>query len=337
MEPKVSIIILNWNGWEDTVECLESLFQINYTNYNVVLVDNHSEDNSIEKIKEYSKGLIQVPSEFYNYNLDNKPLKIVNALEDPLSTDKNSLILIENDENYGFAEGNNIGIDYAMKTLNPDYILLLNNDTVVDKYFLNELIKIGESNQDIGFIGPKTLFYDIEDVIQEAGGGYVDFKHCKIEEIGFKDADDGTLDFYIEPDYIGGACLLVKREVVDKIGKLDPKYFMYWEDVDWCITGREKGYKCVYAYKSRILHKYGSSSENYFKMYYLSRNRVYFIRKHTTRTEYMKFLSYFIPFILFESTYQLLRKRDVHMSRSFFMGLVNGFRMTPPSQKEPEP
>jgi GT2 family glycosyltransferase len=334
MEPKVSIILLNLNVWEDTVECLESLFQIDYTNYNVVLVDNHSDDDSIEKIKEYSKGGIQVRSEFYDYNLDNKPLTIVNALESTSTTDNNSIILIENDENYGFAIGNNVGIEYAMKTLKPDYILLLNNDTVVDKYFLDELIKVGESSQDIGFIGPKTLFYDEEDVIQEAGGGDVDYKHCKVEEIGFKEVDDGTLDFYIEPDYIGGACLLVKQEVVDKIGPLDPKYFMYWEDVDWCITGRENGYKCAYAYKSRIWHKYGSSSENYFKMYYLNRNRLYFMRKHTTRLEYMRFLSYFIPYILFESIYQLLRKRDVHMSRSFFMGMVNGFRIASPSRKK---
>ena len=92
---------------------------------------------------------------------------------------------------------------------------------------------------------------------------------------------------------------------------------MYWEDVDWCTTGQENGYKCAYAYKSGIWHKYGSSSENYFKMYYLNRNRLYYMRKHATGSQYLSFLGYFIPYILFESIYQLIRKRNVHMSNHF--------------------
>ncbi|MCE5214153.1 MAG: glycosyltransferase, partial [Methanobacterium sp.] len=102
--PKVTIVIVNWNGWEDTIECLKSLYHVNYTNFNIIIVDNHSQDDSVKKIKDY---------------IENK-----------------KLILIVNDENYGFAEGNNIGIRYAQKNFNPDYILLLNNDTIVDKEFL---------------------------------------------------------------------------------------------------------------------------------------------------------------------------------------------------------
>ena len=329
MEPKVSIIILNWNGWEDTIECLESIFQIEYTNYTVVLVDNNSQDESIEKIREYSRGEIQVRSQFNGYDENNKPITMVEPQRSSNIPANKSLVLIENNENYGFAGGNNVGIDYAMNQLNTDYVLLLNNDTVVDKYFLKELIEVSESDNKIGFTGPKTLFYNKQDVIQEAGGGNVDLKHCKVNEIGFNEVDDGTLDFYIEPDYIGGACILVKGHVIDKIGSLDSKYFMYWEDVDWCTTGKENGYKCAYAYKSRIWHKYGSSSENPFKMYYLNRNRLYYMRKHATGSQYLRFLSYFIPYILFESIYQLIRRRNVHMSRSFFMGMIHGFRLTP--------
>ncbi len=327
MQPKVSIIILNWNGWEDTIECLESIYQINYRNYNVVLVDNNSEDNSLERIKAYLNGDIPIRSEFYEYKSDNKPINVVESKNEVEEIEFKDLILIKNPENYGFAGGNNIGIHYAMKHLKPDYLLLLNNDTVVDINFLTELVKTGDSRENIGFIGPKTLFYDKNDIIQEAGGGDIDYRHCKVEEIGFNDVDDGSLDYYIEPDYIGGACLLVKSKVLEKIGALDPNYFMYWEDVDWCITGLENGYKSAYEYKSVIWHKYGSSSENEFKMYYLNRNRLYFMRKHVKGSDYLKFLSYFVPFILFESMYQLVRKKDQKMARAFFMGMIDGFMM----------
>src|ERR1700690_2923308 len=139
--PKVSVIILNWNGWKDTIECLESLYQIDYPNYDIILVDNHSEDDSIQKIRDYCEGKIRPKSTFYNYNQENKPIQIFEytqkEIEKDLQTNKSKgyqdlssdkkLILIKNDKNYGFAEGNNVGIRYSLKTLNPQYILLLNN------------------------------------------------------------------------------------------------------------------------------------------------------------------------------------------------------------------
>ena len=153
--PKVSIIILNWNGWKDTLECLESLYQINYPNYDVIVIDNGSEDESIKKIREYCKGKIETKSDFFEYSEDNKPIKIFEFKEEELETKKTinnefsslspnkRLILIKNHKNYGFAEGSNIGIRFALKSFNSDYILLLNNDTVVDKTFLTELVICG--------------------------------------------------------------------------------------------------------------------------------------------------------------------------------------------------
>jgi GT2 family glycosyltransferase len=331
MEPKVSIILLNWNGWEDSIECLESIYQIKYPNYNVILVDNNSEDESIDKIHDYCNGKITVESEFFEYKPNNKPIEIIKAETDKKGQPStNSLILIENTKNYGFAEGNNIGIKYALKSLKTEYVLLLNNDTVVDENFLDELIKMGESDEKIGLIGPKTLFYDKKDTLQEAGGGNVDLIHCQVHEIGFNAVDDGSYNKYLEPDYIGGACLLIKKSVINEVGLLDSNYFMYWEDVDWCFTSHEYGYKCSYAYKSMIWHKYGTSSENYFKMYYLNRNRLYFMRKHASRSQYLQFLAYYIPYIIFESFYQLIRRRDVDMYHSYSRGLMDGFKMIPP-------
>jgi GT2 family glycosyltransferase len=326
MEPKVSIILLNWNGSEDTIECLESLYQIKYSNYNVILVDNHSEDDSLKRIKEYLLGDLAIRSEFYEYDTTNKPIKLAENGDFP-GTGNESLILIKNSENLGFAAGNNVGINYALEELNPDYVLLLNNDTVVDKNFLNEMVKTAESKPEIGFVGAKILFYDRKDIIQEAGGGNVDYRHAGVEEIGFNEVDDGSLDTYIEPDFIGGACMLVKTEVIKKIGGLDESYFMYWEDVDWCTTGLENGYKLAYQYRAVLWHKYGASSENTFKMYYLNRNRLYFMRKHSKGMKYLKFLAYFIPFILFESIYQLIRKFDSEMAKAHFYSMLDGFKL----------
>jgi len=311
--PKVSVIILNWNGWQDTLECLESIYQISYSNYDVVLVDNNSTDDSIEKIKNYCKGQLEIESKYLSYQRKNKPITIIEYKEEEVKTINSQnysliieanktkiLYLIKNPKNYGFAKGNNIGIDYALKILDPDYILLLNNDTVVDPEFMLELVLTGESNDKIGFVGAKTYFYNHENVLQAAGGGDVDFKHGIVNEIASNIVDNGDYDSYIEIDFVGGVCLMCKRGVIDTIGLLNPLYFMYWEDVNWCLKGLKYGYKSVYAFKSRIWHKYGTSSESDFKIYYLNRNRIYTIKEYAEKKGFHLFhnLLFFLPFMV---------------------------------------
>ena len=337
MIPLVSIIILNWNNWRDTLECLESIYQITYTDYNVIIVDNNSQDQSLQKIKDYCNGRIKVQSEFFQYQTWNKPIKLIEYTNQESEKESNQkknlnpqyrkLFLIENDGNYGFAEGNNIGIRFALKNLKSDYILLLNNDTVVDPEFLNELIVTAESEEKIGFVGPKTYYYDKSNRIQAAGGGNIDFQRGESHEIGFNQEDNGSLDQLMELDYVGGVCLLVKASVIEEIGLMDTNYFMYWEDVDWCFNGREADYKSVYTFKSKIWHKYGASSKNYFKTYYHNRNRLYFVRKHASKTVYHKFLSYYLKEVLIESGYQLIYRRDWPMFKSLFTGTIDGLRI----------
>jgi GT2 family glycosyltransferase len=338
-EPRVSVIILNWNGWKDTLECLESLYQVNYLNYDVVLVDNYSTDNSIKKIYEYTKGDLNVEGKFFKYNPDNKPIKIIEYTEDEafkLKPDLESpgdnspnrvLNLIKNIANHGFAEGNNIGIRYALKILNPDYLLLLNNDTIVDPDFMTELVKIGEEHEDVGFVGAKTYFYNQKNMMQAAGGGNIDFKHGIVNELASNTRDNGEFDRYIEMDYVGGACLMCKREVVKSIGALNSKFFMYWEDVNWCLNGRENGYKSAYAFKSRIWHKYGTSSQSHFKIYYLNRNRIFVISEYALRSEYQYFLLYFFLYRLWvEGLEYILKQRDTKKFKCLFKGAFDGLR-----------
>jgi len=281
MSPTITIILINWNGWKDTIECLESLYQIKYRYYNVVLVDNASEDDSILKIKEYCKGNRQIESDFFNYNQSAKPIEIFEYNEEEsekgiidedylaLSTNKR-LILIKNSKNYGFAEGNNVGMRYALKTLQSDYILLLNNDTVVAKDFLTEMINVGESNKKSGILGPKTYFYDFKgrkDVICFAGGS-LNMKMGESQSLGFSEVDNGQHDDLREVKYVEGSCLLVKKEVIEKIGFLDTRYFAYWEETDFCIRGLNAGYKSIYVPTSKIWHKVSASFNNPIKIYY---------------------------------------------------------------------
>jgi GT2 family glycosyltransferase len=274
MNPRVTVVLLNWNGWKDTIECLESLYQIDYPNYDIVLVDNDSKDDSIERITAYCEAQIKPKSNFYSYKSDNKPIQIFEFTKKETETGKaiesnyNSLsadqrlILIKNDKNYGFAEGNNIGIRYALNYLNPTYILLLNNDTVVDSHFLTELVKTGESNDKIAIVGPKTFFYDFNgknNVIWSVGG-VVDLSRYP----GYHDIEMGHNNPPIdgnntmEVGWVSGAVMLIKTEMLP--GKLlNSEFFFGCEDADLCIEMDKKGYKIVTNLKSIVWHKAGVS------------------------------------------------------------------------------
>ena len=243
MNGKVAIIILNWNGWKDTIECLESLYQITYPDYDVIIVDNGSEDESIEKIKEYCGGKIKVESTFFEYDPDNKPIKIVEYTREEAEAgggkekeirdwpSNRKLIIIKNEKNYGFAEGNNIGMRYALKALNlnPDYIWLLNNDTVADKEFLGELVKAGMSYGRIGICRAKLLKMHNPKIIDSTG--HI-LRMGRVVDRGTRKIDKGQYDN--KTDVIGAmaAACLYKREMLEDIGLFDRSFFTVYEDAE---------------------------------------------------------------------------------------------------------
>jgi GT2 family glycosyltransferase len=302
--PHIAILILNWNGWEDTIECLESIYQITYSNYDVIVIDNGSYDESIQKIKEYCNGKVPIKSEFITFDPSNKPIQIFEYTEEDIEThDSNHFVqnnlcsnkkirIIRNKKNYGFAEGNNIGMRFALRFLNPDYVLLLNNDTVVDKNFLNELINVMESSSVLGFAGPKIYYYDKNNLINFAGGK-VNFWKGKAYHIGINKIDRGQYNNIKFVDYVNGACLLSKVELIKKIGLLDPKYFTYWEETDWCIRGYRNNYRSLYIPKAIIWHKVAKSNINKNNIYYMVRNMFWFMKKNANRYHYCSFILYF--------------------------------------------
>jgi len=307
MISKVSIIILNWNGWEDTIECLESIYQIAYPLYDIIVVDNGSKDDSIQKIKDYAEGKIKVESQFFDYSPDNKPLDLkefskseldssvsIKKTIDSLAPSKN-LIIIENDDNYGFAEGNNIGIRFALNNLNPDYVLLLNNDAVVDPYFLNELIMVAESDPLLGILGPTVYEYKSPQVIQSAGAKIY---WNKGEVINLTPHENKYSDEPENVDSVIGCALLTKSELFYKIGYLNKDYFAYLEETEWCVRAYKASYKIVYVPKGKVWHKGGATSNKItgFTLYHHTRNKFWFMKEHSSKKQYFSFLVYFFGF-----------------------------------------
>lgn len=255
---KIFIIILNWNGKKDTLECLDSLGELRSMNYEsrIVVVDNGSDDGSVEVIhKDYPE-----------------------------------VILLENKENLGFAEGNNVGIRYALEN-GADYVILLNNDTLVDKNLVNELLKVMESDSQTGVLSPKIYFapgFEFhKDRYQENergkviwyAGGEMDWQNILGSHRGVDGVDNGQYNHEEQTDYATGCCMMVKREIFEKVGLLDKKYYLYYEDVDFCERAKRCGYKVAYVPKAIVWHKNAGSSGkpgSPVHEYYQTRNRLLF-------------------------------------------------------------
>jgi hypothetical protein len=292
MNPKVFILILNWNGKNDTLECLNSLKKITYKNYKIVIVDNGSKDDSVREIKK---------------NFPN-------------------VKIIQNHKNLGFAEGSNVGIRYALKN-KADYVLLLNNDTIVDRKFLSEMIKVAESDEKIGIVCSKVYFYSKPRVLQYAGLKF-NFKKGKSILLGYNEKDIGQFDKIREADFCGGACMLVKKDVFEKIGLFDKNYFAYFEDNDFGFRARNEDYKIALCLKAKIWHKVSASSggqSNPFKEYYMNRNRIIFMKKYSTNWQFSRFLVYFCFESIIASA-MFLKMGIFDMLKSKIKGIFNGVK-----------
>lgn len=250
---KVFIIVLHYKGIKDTLECLLSLEKIfipKEISLNTVIVDNASKDN----------------------------LKSLKAE------------IIRNDKNLGFAEGNNIGIKYALSK-GADHILLLNNDTLVDRDFLKELVFAIEKNSKFGIAVPKIYFakghefhknrYKKEDLgrVIWYAGGEIDWKNAIASHIGVDEVDRGQFDKETNTEFATGCCMLIRKEVFGKVGLLDKKYFLYYEDSDFSQRVLKDGYEIKFVPQAVLWHKNagssgGSGSE--LQDYYITRNRMLF-------------------------------------------------------------
>lgn len=245
MKPRVLILILCYNGVADTLACLASLAQITYPAADLLVVDNASHDGTPAQVR------AQFPH----------------------------CTVIETGANLGFASGNNVGLRYAQQQ-QYDYTLLLNNDTEVAPDFLDRLVAVAESDPAIGIVGPTITYYEQPTRIWSAGGT-IDWRRGRTFMRGIGEHDRGQYTAPTPVDFVTGAALLCKRAVLDRAGLLDDRFFMYYEETEWCVRAQRAGFRIMYVPDAKVLHKIPIADriDKPYVAYYMTRNRLLFLQQ----------------------------------------------------------
>ena len=331
MTQKIYIVILNFNCWNDTIECIESVLSSVFQDFQIVLIDNKSTNDSESKILSYLNG--DIKAEFKNiyfkskvinrnpklpfvfYNSSEKALSIDQIIETPFDNNKDVLhslkhpiIFIQTNKNLGFAGGNNIGLKAILnsKQLYEDSkVLLLNPDTYIDSNALDELQKIGHelfmsSSRINDYYRPQeNIFY----------GAYKLIKPIAL----LTPIKDQLKDYRI--DYIYGAALLTNIKTIKKLGFLPEDYFLYWEETDWCFLAKQKNVKLIISPNSIVYDKGGTSiGRGYLAHYYYIKNGLFF---------YNKYLKKYLFTLIASNVFRLLNKIRKGEFRNA-LAIVNG-------------
>ncbi len=296
---KVSLIILNWNGLKMTREELDNVGKLDTKGLDAtcVVVDNGSTDDSQEKLS--------------SYKLSNMRYKF-----------------IETNVNLGYAGGNNFGLRYSFKK-EFDYTILLNNDVILPKDILIKLIDIAEKDPKIGLLAPKMYFakgyefhkdrYKKEDLgkVIWYAGGFIDWENVYSDHRGVDEVDRGQYDREEIIDAANGACLLIRNEVIGDIGYLRDKYFMYWEDADYCMRAKKAGWKVVYTPKTELWHKVAQSSGigSNLNDYFLTRNRLDFGLRYAPLKTKISLIKESLRFLVCGRPWQKIGVRDYYLGK----------------------
>lgn len=259
MTPNILLVILNWNGWKDTLACLDSLAALKHPNFNVAVIDNGSTDDSLARLRSYSAPY--------------------------------PLTLIETGCNLGYAGGNNVGIKHGLDK-NFDYILLLNNDTTVAPDFLEPLVEAMEAAPEAAASQPKLYYLHEPEVLWCTGASFdktnLDFvfENHKVRD------DHHSFEHVTEVQICVGAALMLRASTIREIGPLDPDLFLMHEESDWCFRARELGYICLFVPRSRVWHKVSASLgvASPLMVYFGSRNLLRWAKRHLGLRDWAKLL-----------------------------------------------
>jgi GT2 family glycosyltransferase len=298
-EPKVVVILLNWNNAHFTAPCIRSLQKSDYPNMQILVVDNGSKDGSPEL----------------------------------LQNDFPEATLIRNSENLGFAAGNNVGIHAALET-GAKYVLILNNDTEVDPGLVRELVSVCEKDDSIGISTAKMYFMNPSNVIWFAGST-VNLWTGTFRHIGCGEVDHGQFDAVTEPGFATGCCFLIRTDLLKKLGGFEESFFIYAEDLDLSVRCRKAGYRIVLNPRAKLWHKEsGTMAKNTrdghrakttpLQHYLIARNGIFVVRRNASLIQ--KAVSY--PICILRVTKRLLQRlleRDWNSARSLARALWEGF------------
>lgn len=289
--PGVAVILLNWNGWRDTLECLESVLRMSYPPSLVIVCDNASTDESLASIQGWADG--SLVAESANPELTHlvsppvrKPLAF--AMMDATGALRHvlpevPLVLIQTGANLGFAGGNNVGLRYALSRPDINYFWLLNNDTIVEPGALGAMVAVIEANDRIGLCGSVLRdYFHPREVLTLGGRSYsrLSGRTRPIQAASDPEAQR-------RPDYIEGASMLVRRKFLETVGLMAEDYFLYFEEMDWVIRARGC-FSFTYAPQSIVYHKEGGSIGSHkdrnrrsaLSDFYQARNRLIFTRRY---------------------------------------------------------
>lgn len=287
-KPLVTIVSVNYNQPEVTCEMLASLREITYPNIEILIVDNGSPSKAPDIIKE------KYPE----------------------------VELILSEKNLGFAGGNNI----ALKQAKGEYVLLLNNDTEVKPDFLDSMVALMESDEKIGIVSSKILYFYEDNVIQYAGTSPMNPITSRGRHYGNKETDKGQFDHVTETFYPHGACMMIRKSVLEELGLLYEGYFLYYEEYDFTERVRKAGHKIYFQPNSAILHKESISTgkNSTLKTYYMNRNRLLFLRRNVQGLTFYLAMAYFFLVSIPKNTIKYLFNK-AHLS-AMYRGIAWNFQ-----------
>lgn len=292
---KIAIILLNYNNHNDTLECIDSIKKNCSLDYELIVVDNDSSEES-------KKILVE---------------------------NKDQYTLILNPHNNGFAAGNNVGIKYAIEK-NYKYILLLNNDTLISKNSIEIMLNSLKNDKQVGAVSCRILYYPEKSKIWYDGGQINWDKYLpKHINMGKKVQDCKDTNFEVNTEFISGCCMFVKSEVFKNVGYLPEEYFMYFEDMDFCIQIIEKNYKLKVCKNSIIYHKVSSSSggeDSPFSIKWGNRNRLILMTKYKNYNKSIKYMQIKLSFYftrLLKAIYYIITNNRIK-SESIINGVKEG-------------
>jgi GT2 family glycosyltransferase len=291
--PLVSIITLNWNTTSITCDFLESTRKLNYKKYEILVCDMNSDIDPTDQI-----------------NKNNYP---------------NTKVLRSN-KNLGFSGGNNWGIRQAK----GDYIFIVNNDTEVTPELLDQLLAPFRKDPQIGVTCPKIRFFNNPNIIQYAGFKPMNILTGRTAAAGSLEEDKGQHDVSGYTAGAHGCAMMVKREVIEKTGMFPENFFLYYEEWDWSYRIIKAGYRIYYQASALIYHKESMTvgKQNPMKVYYLTRNRILFMRRNTKLHQFIFFISFFTFLTVPKSIIGYISKKQFKFMKSFFRGTVDGITIS---------
>jgi hypothetical protein len=329
--PRVNVLLLNWNGWRDTVECLETVFRLDYPNFRVIVCDNASSDGSVEHILDWAAGRLtaDVPAGELRHLAPDpvaKPIRVTEldrqraerAGADPARDAE--LIVIRTGANLGFAGGNNVGLRYLTGVAKHDLVWLLNNDMVVAPDSLRLMVDRLLGGNRVGLVGATLLEYARPEIIDSAGGGRLVPWQGMPRETSATGQKRGTpAAIPSRLDFISCGCLLTHVATVADIGLIDERYFMYCEDIDYSLRARARGLSIVHCVPAEIWHKGGSSVVHRSPRhdYYLVRSALLLVQK---------FHPHLLPAAMGFSLYRCLLPKVIRFQGARLRAVARGYR-----------